>query len=225
MKNNPISSRRIAIDKANTRVMVAVGIATFVVVFSLFAGKALISQGKYHSKVIQQKKMTLKQLKSNTDAANQLDTSYKEFVGSSENILGGDPRGIGDRDGDNSRIVLDALPSQYDFPALATSIEKMLKDNNFAIQNITGTDDEIAQAQKKSESNPQAVEMPFTFEVKTSPNSAKDLIALLERSIRPIQVQKLTITEQTGQLSITVDAKTYFQPGKNLDVKKELVKP
>lgn len=225
MDKSDARSKRIAIDKVNGRVMLAVGIASFIVVFSLFAGKGLVSQGKYHSKVIKQKQNTLNQLKKNTDAANKLDQSYKEFVGSNENILGGDPRGTGDRDGDNSRIVLDALPSQYDFPALATSIEKMLKDNNFPIQSIVGTDDEIAQAQKKSESNPQAVEMPFTFEVKTSPNSAKDLIGLLERSIRPIQVQKLTITEQTGQLSISVEAKTFFQPGKSLDVKKEVVKP
>lgn len=224
MKSPRLSGKRIAIDKANATLMLAIGIATFITVFALVASKSLISQGRYQSKVISQKEKALNQLKTNIGSVETLNNSYQEFANKPENILGGDPKGTGDRDGDNPRVILDALPSKYDFPALATSIEKMLKDNNFAVSNFTGIDDEITQAGNLSESNPQPIEIPFTFEASVSPNSGKSLVSLLERSIRPIQVQKLSITGQNNELSVDVTAKTYFQPEKNLDVRKEAVR-
>ncbi len=223
MKKVKINSKKIAVSKSSTQTMIIVGVATFIAVFCLVASKTMVLHGRYQSKVISQKETTLKQLKSNVDSAKKLDTAYQEFNGSRQNMLGGDPNGNGDRDGQNSRIVLDALPSKYDFPALATSLEKMLKDNSFLIGSFTGIDDEITQAQKSSESNPQPVEIPFTFEASASPDSASLLVGLLERSIRPIQVQKLVVSKQNSNLTLTIDAKTFFQPGKNADVRQEVV--
>lgn len=224
MKKPNFSAKKMAIDKANASLVIAIGIAAFISVFSIVAAKSLISQGRYQARVISKKEVALKQLKSNTDSVAKLNTAYQEFSSTPENILGGNPNGAGDRDGDNPRIILDALPSEYDFPALATSIEKMLKDNNFVITNLTGTDDEVAQADKSSEPNPQPIEIPFTVDVSTSSGSAKTLMGLFERSIRPIQVKKIAISGQNDQLKVSITATTFFQPGKNLDVREETVK-
>lgn len=224
MFQGSFSTKRLAIDKANSTLLIAVSIAVFITVFSLFAGKSLISQGKYQAKVIQKKEKARDQLIANAKSVEQLNASYQEFAGAKENVLGGSPKGTAGHDGENPRIVLDALPSKYDFPALATSIEKLLKENNFAIINFTGTDDEISQATNTTSSNPQAVEIPFSVEVNTSAQSAKNLISLFERSIRPIQLQKLSISGQNEQLKISISAKTFFQPEKNLTIKKEPVK-
>lgn len=218
------SPKRLAIDKANASLAVAVGITAFIAMFSLVASKALLDQRAYQSKVISKRETALKTLKSNVSAADQLTDSYREFSEATTNILGGNPQGDADKDGDNPRIILDALPSKYDFPAMTTSIEKLLKDNGFNITTIDGTDDEVAQQESSSGDNPVPIDMPFSVEVATGDQQAKKLVELFERSIRPMQVQKLTLVGQNGQLLVTIAGKTYFQPEKTLNVKKEVVR-
>lgn len=218
------SVKRLAIDKANTTLVVAVAVASFIVIFSVVASQALFEQMSYQSKVTKQKEKARNTLNDNLAAAEQLDAAYKEFVNSPSNALGGNPAGTGSKDGDNARIVLDALPSKYDFPGLATSIEKLIKENNFSLDSIEGTDDEIAQAAAASSANPQAVEIPFSVVVNTPPERGKELLQLFERSIRPFQIKKLTITSSDNSLEVSAETATFFQPEKNLDLKKEVVK-
>lgn len=218
------STKRLAIDKAYGTMMLAVGISAFIVVFSLVASKSLYSQMRYQSKVSSQKEQALKTLQGNLQAADQLTTSYQEFANAPVNVLGGNPKGDADRDGDNPRVILDALPSKYDFPALTTSIEKLLNDNGFGIIEITGSDEEIAQAASNSSANPQPIEIPFSVEVASGSQQGKSLMELFERSIRPMQVKKIVVGNQSGKFSITITAKTYFQPEKNLDVRSEVVR-
>lgn len=224
MKPARFSTKRLAIDKANATIVIAVAIATFIVVFSLVASKTLYSQMRYQSKVSSKKEMALKTLKDNLQAADQLTNSYKAFADQPTNVLGGNPQGNADKDGDNPRIILDALPSQYDFPALTTSIEKLLNDHGFSITSITGSDEETTQASNDSSSDPQPVEMPFTVEVTTDDKRGKDLMELFERSIRPMHIDKLSLETQNGQLKLTITAKSYYQPAKSLNVQKELVR-
>ena len=68
------------------------------------------------------------------------------------------------------------------------------------------------------------MEIPFSIEVPVANDTAKGLIQLFERSIRPIQVQKLSISGQKGQLKLTLTAKTFYQPEKNLNIKTEVVR-
>lgn len=218
------STKRLAIDKANATIVLAVGITVFLVVFSLVASKSLYSQMRYQNKVSSKKETALKILQTNLQTADQLTTAYQAFANETVNALGGNPKGDADRDGDNPRIVLDALPSKYDFPALTTSIEKLLKDNGFSITSITGNDDEIAQAAVASNDTPQPIEIPINLEVTTTDQRGKDLMQLFERSIRPIQVKKLVLQSQNGQLKLIITAKTYFQPEKSLNVKSEVVR-
>lgn len=218
------STKRIAIDKANATIFLAVAISTFIVMFCLVASKALYSQMRYQSKVSSQKKQALDTLKSNLQTADQLTTSYRAFADQTINVLGGNPKGNADKDGDNPRIILDALPSQYDFPALTTSIEKLLKDHGFSITSITGSDEEATQSAQDSSADPQPIEMPFTVEVTTGDQRGKDLMELFERSIRPMQVGKLSIETQSDQLKVSITAKTYYQPAKSLNVATEVVR-
>ncbi len=218
------STKKLAIDKAYATIILAIGIATFLAVFSLVASKALYSQMRYQSKVSSQKEKALHTLKDNLAASDQLVTSYEAFSNETTNVLGGNPQGDADKDGDNPRIILDALPSKYDFPALTTSIEKLLKDHDYSITSITGNDDEVSQSAKGTSEEPKPVEMPFSVEVATGDQRVKELMQLFERSIRPMQIHQLALTSQGGQLKVTITAKTFFQPEKNLNVKSEVVK-
>lgn len=218
------STKRLAINKAYATIMIAVSIATFVIMFSLVASKALYSQMRYQSKVSSKKEKALNTLKQNLQTSDQLITSYEAFANETTNVLGGNPSGDGPNDGDNPRIVLDALPSKYDFPALTTSIEKLLNDQGFKLTSITGSDDEVAQSTQDTSADPLPVEMPFSVEVTTSDNRVKQLMQLFERSIRPIQVHQLVLKSENGQLKATVTAKTFYQPEKNLNLKSEVVR-
>lgn len=219
-----LSTKRIAIDKANASLIVIVAVSAFIVMFSLVACKALLDQRAYQGRVIDKKELARDTLQQNIAAVDTLNVSYQEFANSEVNVLGGSSDGKGDRDGENPRIVLDALPSKYDFPALTTSIEKLLKESNFKLSNITGTDDEVAQAENASSDSPVPVEIPFTVEAQVPSSGAKSMVELFERSIRPFHIRKVELTQQNGQLMITLTGKTYFQPGKSLNVRSEVVK-
>lgn len=220
-----VSTKRILIDKANTTVVIVTGIAAFVLVFCGVATKALISQAGYQNRVISAKKEAVQQLKTNIDAADALKSSYQGFTSTAQNVLGGNPGGNGPQDGNNAEIVLAALPSSYDFPALATSLEKLISSQNVEIQSITGTDDEVAQSANTQSATPEPVAIPFSVSVRGNYDGVKNLVATFERSIRPVEVQTLNISGNNKDgLSIDITAQTYYQPAKTLNISKTVVK-
>ena len=220
-----LKPKRVQIDKANVVVVAAVTIAAFVSIFSLVAIKSLWSQRSYQSHVISARETARDQLKSNIDNAGKLTESYKQFVSSAANVIGGSAAGTGERDGDNARIVLDALPSKYDFPALASSLEKLIKGQGLSIQSIVGTDDELNQGGAEDSSTPAAVEMPFKLAISGDYTATQNFIIVLEKSIRPFVINQLVLDAgEGGTISMTIDAKTFYQPEKSLNVKSEVIK-
>ncbi len=220
-----LKTKRVQIDKANLTVVVAVTVAAFVTIFSLVAIKSLVTQRNYQAKVISARETARDQLEKNIDSADKLTESYKQFVSSTANVIGGSAAGSGERDGDNARIVLDALPSKYDFPALATSLEKLIKSQGLAIQSIVGTDDEVNQSGVADDPTPAAVEMPFKVTVAGDYASTQKLIGVLEKSIRPFVMNQLVLdADENGAILMTIDAKTFYQPEKSLNIKSEVIK-
>lgn len=219
------SVKRVAISKANAQVVATVGIAAFLTVFSLVASHALWVQNAYLAKVTKLQDKANKQLQANLKASDNLADRYQSFTSTSKNVLGGDPKGSGDNDGDNAKIVLDALPSSYDFPALATSIQKILSDNNLHVSSITGTDDEIAQQAAAASPDPQPVPMNFSFSVdNVSYDAIQNLMTVLQHSIRPIQVDSMSLAGAADDMTVTVSAHTFFQPPKTVNITNQQVK-
>lgn len=223
--NNGVSSlKQIQIDKANVRMLVAISVTVFIVVFSAVAVRSLISRQMYQEKVIAARETARDQLAANIDAANMLTDSYETFIANTPNAIGGNPFGSGEKDGDNAKIILDALPSVYDFPALTASVEKLAVNQQLAIATITGIDDEVNQ-RNQSSSIPQPVEMPFTVTVEGDYKNINNLILEFEKSIRPFKIGKFVFTgSESGKVNLAIDAKSYYQPTKSLEIKKEVVK-
>lgn len=216
-----VSNKRIQIDKANATVVIMASLAAFMFTFTLFAGKALLSQRSYQSRVIREKTGALKQLKANVKATDSLVESYKKFVDQSVNVIGGSAKGTGDLSGDNAKIILDALPSKYDFPAMATSLEKMFKASNYKLDSITGEDDELAQYESTAA---QLVEMPFQVVLSGNYDGLNSAITTMERSIRPFHINELTFKAAEKELTLTLVAKTFYQPEKSLNITTKDVK-
>lgn len=223
MAQGRISVKRLQVDKANVSIVVTVSVAVFLTVFALVAAKGLLGQMAYQSKVIEAKSKTRQILKDNLSARDQLVTQYQAFVSTTTNVINGSSAGTGDRDGDNAKIILDALPSKYDFPAVGTSLEKLIQANGLTITTISGTDDEIAQSGQTSVS-PQPIEMPFQVGLEGSTDQTAKFFEAIQRSIRPIKAQIVTITGDDAKITTTITANTYYQPEKNLNIREEVVK-
>lgn len=219
-----LSTKRALIDRANTNVVVLTSVAAFVLVFCGVATKTLISQAAYQNRVISQKRAALNLIKSDIGNVTKLKTSYSDFSGKPVNVLGGSSTGTGAQDGNNAKLVLDALPSGYDFPALATSLDKLLGSQQVTITSITGTDDELAQKANNSSAVPTPVEMPFQVAVTGSYDNIQTLVSTFEKSIRPIKIQTMDIAGNQSALSLTVTAETFYQPAKSLSITTKVVK-
>lgn len=219
-----ISAKQLAIDKANSTMVIILAVASFITIFSLVASKSLLSQRSYQSRVIEQKEIARDQVEKNLEEVKKLKASYDAFEQQSPNLLGGNPQGTGNMDGSNPKIIIDALPVKYDYPALLSSLEKMLNERNYQITGLEGKDDELAQSQNTQSASPQATEMPFSVTVRAGGSATKDILDIFERSIRPMQIQRIVISDEANDPEIVISGKTYFQPIKNFNAKSEAFK-
>jgi len=215
------SDKHEKVDRENTKIVSAVGGAAFIVVFALFSGQALISQSLYQSSVISEKESTLDQLKENQESVDDLKNLYTAFVGETENVIGGNPDGEGAKDGDNAKIVLDALPGEYDYPGLASSVEKILTDGGYRIESIGGTED-AGLGSGADSSTP--IDIPYPFSVSAAPSATEELLKTLEQSIRPVYVDSLTIRSSEAGLRTSFGVRTFYQPSVDFSLGEKVVR-
>lgn len=224
MAQGRISLKQIGLDKTNSRIVLISSIGAFLTVFFLVASVTLVSQLLYQNRVIGVKRTAVQQLQENIRNSSNLMTSYKGFVSTPQNLLGGNPTGTGPQDGNNAKLVLDALPSQYDFPGLTSSLEKLMTDQRVKIESIQGTDDEVAQSAGSGSGAPSVVPIPFTASVSGDYQSIQGVISAMDRSIRPFQIQTMELSGDQGNLTLTVTAQTFYQPSTSVTITKKVVK-
>lgn len=222
--SNKGSVKHQLIDKNNSRLLVTVSIAVFVLIFSIVASKQLISQAAYQNRVITKKRKADDQLKKDIEVVKKLHVSYAAFVDTSQNVLGGNVGATGEKDGDNAKIILDALPSKYDFPALTTSLETLVNGQGAQFTSLSGTDDEVAQAPNQSSSDPTPIPMPFQLSATGDYGRVQGVINAFEKSIRPIKVGILDVSGNQDKLTVNVTGESYYQPAKSLNTRTEVVK-
>ncbi|HSW85166.1 MAG TPA: hypothetical protein VLF79_00945 [Candidatus Saccharimonadales bacterium] len=225
MAKQLISTKRLAISKANAQTFATVAIASVITVFCLMASKDVWSTTRYQAKVAAADKDTNHKLDADIKAFNTLAKSYYQFDAKNPNILGGNSSGTDNNNGSNSHIILDALPASYDFPALASSLEKILTGANLKIGSISGTDDQINQQTNLISDTPQQVVMPFTFSIdQANLSSTQQLLKTLQSSIRPIQIDTMDIGGSNDNLSVNITAHTFYQPAKSLKFTQKVIK-
>lgn len=215
------------IGKATHSAIVVVAVTTVVVVFCLVSAKALLVQGAYQRRVVNAKHATVAQLKKNIDAANTLTKQYDSFDNSNPNSIGGKsdvPDNTPPPDGKNSRIVLDALPASYDFPALISSLSKLLDMDGIKNGSIGGSDQPASFTSQPS-SSPKPVTLTQIPLGGTSTYAGiQALVKDLERSIRPFDVTALQFSGGETNMSLTLSMNTYYQPAKTITLESKEVK-
>ena len=229
-----ISTKQLKIDKANSTIVLVLAICSFVFVFSLVASKALISQYTYQNRVTSARQTTVNQLNTDKQEATTLINSYNTFINQPANIIGGSSSGTGNQDGTNVKVILDALPVKYDFPALVTSVQNLISGQGVIVNSITGTDTSGAAGTATSASatatptiptTPGApIAIPFTFTVQGSYAAMQGVLTSIEKSIRPIQIQTIGLSGSDTSLAMIVTAQTYYLPSTGLNITSETVK-
>lgn len=210
--------KRSQMDKTQKRLIILVSLSVVVTIFCLVSAKALLDYASYHRRELSAKRAVIKQLEINITTASTLESQYQSFNDINPNFIGGknttDPN-TSPPDGDNARLVLDALPSKYDFPALISSVSKILTNNSVASPGIAGSDLSATLLSTPSVS-PSPLEIPLSINGLASYAGAQNLIRDLERSIRPFNITTLDFGGTNSNISISVGLTTYFQPAKVL---------
>jgi hypothetical protein len=206
------SFKKLQIDKATRNMVIAASIASFITIFCLIAGRSLVTLLNYQNKVITARQSALNQLNTDISAAKQLTSSYNNFNSTAINLLGAPSTGNTGNNGNNAKIVLDALPSQYDFPALATSLQALLSIQGVSVTSIGGNDDSANNQSSAGSSSSAPVAIPFSFTVSGPYQNVQNLLVATQNSIRPIQIQSLSITGDQSNLILSASAQTFYQP-------------
>lgn len=199
------STKRQAIKKASTVIMIAMTIAAVVLSLSLVGLKFMWSINTHNSKVIAKKELARDTLKDNVDKIDDLIANFEQL----------------EQGKINSQTILDALPSKYDFPALATSVEALASRSGLVLKSYAGDDNEATAI--NSEVNPVPIEMPVNITVEGSYESLVRFINNLDKSIRPMQVNQITIKGTDQTLKVDMQLSSYYQPAVSVDIQTEVI--
>jgi hypothetical protein len=195
----------IKLNKEKSAVVRNLSIATFLLVFGLFASKKLLSLYVYQGRVITTQKTSIANIINDQKVASNVVSAYKTFVNQQINVIGGTSTGTSSTSGNNSKIILDALPQTYDFPAIISSVQVLLNSPGIIVNSLTGTDSSTIVAQSA-----QPVSVPISFSVSGSYSSIQNLLSVLNKSITPIDILSVTLSGTDSYLTASVSAQTYY---------------
>lgn len=198
-------SKRMMIGKDNARIITAVTVTAVILAISIVMVRALLSQREYNAKIITAKSQSRDTLKANKEALNSLTQKYSDF--DKQTMV-------------NSTKVLNALPSKYDFPAVAASIEKIFAiqtgAQKYKLESFSGSDSQNTAKTTSSAPTPQAI--PFSISLSGNYASVLQFLLDMERSIRPMNIKSLELAGANNVLTASVSVETYYQPAKKFEI-------
>ena len=214
------SLKQLQIDKTSQKMIIFASIASFLLIFTLFSAKTLVARMNYQNKVINAKSIARNNLIKNVASNESLLSAYQNFNNATTNLMGLQTNSASVNSGNNAKLILDALPSEYDFPALATSLQGLLSSTGVTVSGLTGSDSSTG-ASSGASSIPIAgtTPIPFTFNVTGSADNVINTMKIFEKSIRPFQFKSFTISGSNVSLSLSVSAETFYLPAQNFQVK------
>jgi hypothetical protein len=219
--------KRQQITHANRSMFVWVAGASVIVAFTLVVGQFLFQQMLFNEKVLNEKRTTDHTLDENLKAVDGLKSEVNTLLANA-NLADSRAKSTDS----NLRVVLDALPTTLDGLNLGTSLQTVLLAGTVrsieALSVDAGSADQEAAVEDASSTTgnsdtPQ--EITFRFTVGGNFGNIRNALRALDRSIRPIRVVALSIEGSDNNLNATVEAKTYYQPAKTMQLKEKTVSP
>lgn len=227
-QKNTAFRKRDQIQKANRTMFIWVaGISALfgaVLVIMIFLSQMLV----YNEKVLKQKNITVSTLKQNYDNVAEVEAQVR-LIDTNQALAK-----LKARSEDKAiQVILDALPSEANSPALGSSLQNKLlsgipglsSDISMSVDPVIGVENLIGGSSVVSAADTGVVnnKISFRFTVSGDNNALRAVLQNLERSIRTIKVLSVRIESQGGSQRMVVQGEAYYENEKIVELKDMVV--
>jgi len=225
---NTAFRKRSQISKANRTMFLwiagASALVGFAVVASVFLGQKLL----FSEKVLSAKNATVSTLSANNAAVEELQTQVR-VLDTNESLMKARAK-----DTDQAvQVILDALPGDANSLALGASLQNKLLAGipgltieSLQVEPVTGIETLLDTSVESGAASEEVVnQITFSFAVSGSQDALRQALQNLERSIRTIDIINLQIENQGTTQLLTVQARAFYEPTKNVVLYDKVVKP
>lgn len=230
MKPNDTALRkRTQISNANRTMFIWVAASSALVSFALVTSFFLSQKLIFNERVLTEKNKTISTLNQNNKVVSELETQVRVLDTNT------DLSSVKANSSDQTiQVILDALPSEANSLALGSSLQNKLLAGIQGLQLLTLQVDPVqgiesltdgATTQTASASGATDNIITFSFSVSGQQDQLKQVLTNLERSIRTITITSLQIENQQDKQVMTVQAKAFYEPVKNVSLYSKVVKP
>ncbi len=216
-KNVAIRKRQ-QIENAGRTMFMWVAIAAALVGTAAVVGVSLFERMVFNQEILNEKNNTVRTLKDNNAIVDELKANVR--VLNTNEALKETPRSA---DAEPVSVILDALPSSSNAEAFGASLQKKLL-------NVDGVSIEtLSPLNVETEVEAGNVgEIAYEFTVTTSSQNVaalKTVLQNLEKSIRPIDLVKLSVDQQNNRVTLSGEVHTYFLPETKVELTEIEVEP
>lgn len=225
-KKAALTGKRQQIAHSNKKMFLWVAGASVVVAFALVASAFLIKQMVFQTKIIAAKAETNNTLQANIDVAPELKKEVEKLI-ADPNLT--DARAKADQN--NLSVIFDALPYVADDIGFGSSLQSVLLSGLGTPENITINSLSSSAAEEGEEVAGVAIpegaqELVFSFTITGSDKDIQEILKRFDRSIRPIQIDSLSLQAgEGGRVTASIQARTFYQPAKTLELTNKTVEP
>lgn len=215
--------KRQQIAQSSKTMFLWVAIASAVIGFALVVSWFLFQQIMYRQKIVGMKMNTAATLHKNNATVADLQRNIKVLESTDVSLR--DPHVRVNESENPLQVILDALPAENNQLALGSSLQEKLvgAQSGVTLETLNTVGVTTAKAPKLAGG---VKTMPFSMTVTSpDPNSLHELLKLMERSVRIIDIDNLKIEKSTTKTSLTVTAHAFYLPEKSIELKQTIVKP
>ena len=224
VKKDQSAGKRQQIYKSGRTMFAWVAGASVIAGFAVVVAGLLIQRIVFESKVVVEKQNTVNTLQANNKAVDKLRDEIR--------VLNTNAALSSVKLNDNEeplRVILDALPADNNALALGASVQSLVartsdvKLESFQVGEDVATSDDTA---KLGSSVKGVQQIPFTMSISAAnPDALRDVLKNLEKSIRVIDIDAMTIEQGDSRVVMTVNGHGYYLPAKTIQLTKKEVKP
>lgn len=220
--------KRQQISRANQMMFLWIAGVSIVVGFSLVLVVFLVQRIWFGEKVINEKLHTVSVLDSNLNVVQSLKDNVR-VLNTDENLKS---TVLNDTD-PPIQSVLDALPAEANSTAMASSLQTKLLSGidgvtieALKVDPVAGVEVDSSLASTDTSSTDNAINFTFAVSALASNQSAlHDVLVRIEKSIRPFNIQSLSIESQGGRVVMTASGQGYYETQQKVQLTDKVVHP
>lgn len=223
--NTAALRKRAQIAKANRTMFIWIAVSSAVIGVAIVLIIFLAQNLFYNERLLAEKNKTISVLEANNSAIPGLKSEVR-VLDTNEALAAARAK----ESDQTLQVILDALPSDANSPALGASLQSKLLAGipglvveSLQVDPVVGVESLSDGAVVNASSGAPAYEITFQFAVSGSPEALELVLQNLERSIRLIDVRTLRIETQGSSQLMTINARAFYEPARVLELTDKVV--